>query len=91
MFGRRSQDDCLIGRLCKDEGYGQGVLRNAYGWPPRVLGGHADALKRRLGYLHPQNLYRLPSPGFRAGPVNARRRATRVERIGRARIFQIYV
>ena len=73
MFGRRSQDDCLIGRLCKDEGYGQGVLRNAYGQPPRVLGGHSNTLDSRLGDVHPQNPYRFSLSLLRTGRVNARR------------------
>jgi hypothetical protein len=35
MLGRRAQHDSLIGRLCEDEGYGQRMLRKAYGWPPK--------------------------------------------------------
>jgi len=91
MFGRRSQDDCLIGRLCKYEGYGQGVLRNAYGWPPRVLGGHSNTPDSRLGDVHPQNPYRFSLSLLRTGRVSARRLTARTERFGRARIFQIYV
>ena len=36
--------------LCEDDRYGQRVFRRPYEGTPRVPGGHADALERRLGY-----------------------------------------
>ena len=82
MFWQCVQDDSLVGRLCEDEGYGQRILRKAYGWTPRVLGGHADALKRRLGYLHAlAPLQFFLSLGC-AHPLTKARMATRAERLG---------
>jgi len=80
MLWRRAQNDSLVGRLCEDEGNGQRILRKAYGWPPWVLGGHADALECRLGDLHPLKSYQFssaasvrssehPSAGLTDGPA----------------------
>ena len=74
MLWRRAQNDSLVGRLCEDEGNGQRILRKAYGWPPWVLGGHADALECRLGDLHPLKSYQFSSARLCAGPVNTHRR-----------------
>ncbi len=89
MLGRRAQHDSLIGRLCEDEGYGQRMLRKAYGWPPRVLGGHADALNRRLGDLHALDPLQFFLSRGCAHPLTKARMDTRTEWLGRARIFQI--
>jgi hypothetical protein len=66
------------------------MLRKAYGWPPRVLGGHANALNRRLGDLHALDPLQFFLSRGCAHPMTKARRDARAEWLGRATVFQVY-
>jgi len=79
MFRWRPEHDSLIGSLCEDEGYGQRIFRKAFGWTPRVLGGHANALNRRLGNLHTLDPLQFFFSRGCAHPLTKARMATRAD------------
>ena len=85
----RSQHDPLIRRSREEERHRQGVIRIVQPCASNFLCGHADPLDRRLRNLYPlESMQFFLSRGC-AHPFTGAAKATRVELLGSARIFQI--